>query len=188
MAVLELSVSEFRQIGKVGCPPNSAGARARRQGLLRARAVVYAVNRHRINRRECDPAHTSPEPGGNILAAPASGCGRGRRAMEGAMWRAKLRNKSVSRVELDQRAREARLRLEQVERLLSRAALKRSAVRRLLYLCSGGIFASASRESRTRGPLSNRRPSRMPTMHDVWVEECGSFCRASDLSLCHPSA
>jgi hypothetical protein len=104
------------------------------------------------------------------------------------MWRAKLRNKSVSRVELDQRAREARLRLEQVERLLSRAASKRSAVRRLLYLCSGGIFSNASRESRTRGPLSNRRPSRMPTIHDVWVEECGSFCRASDLSLCcHPS-
>jgi hypothetical protein len=104
------------------------------------------------------------------------------------MWRAKLWNKSVSRVELDQRAREVRLRLEQVERqLLSRAALKRPAVRQLLYLCSGGIFARASRESRTRGPLSNRRPSRMPTIHDVWVEECGSFCRASDLSLCHPS-
>jgi hypothetical protein len=104
------------------------------------------------------------------------------------MWRAKLWNKSVSRVELDQRAREVRLRLEQVERqLLSRAALKRPAVRRLLYLCSGGIFVSASRESRTRGPLSNRRPSRMPTIHHVWVEECGLFCRASDLSLCHPS-
>jgi hypothetical protein len=104
------------------------------------------------------------------------------------MWRAKLWNKSVSRFELDQRAREVRLRLEQVERqFLSRAALKRPAVRRLLYLCSGGIFARASRESGTRGPLSNRRPSRMPTIHDVWVEERGSFCRASDLSLCHPS-
>jgi hypothetical protein len=96
-----------------------------------------------------------------------------------------LLSKSVPRVDIDQRSREARLRIEQVERLLSRAALKLSAVRRLLYLCSGGIFSSASRKSRTRWPLSNRRPSRMPTIHDVWVEECGSFCRASDLSLCH---
>src|ERR1700730_12993088 len=101
------------------------------------------------------------------------------------MMRANLSNKSVSRVELDQRARDARLRLERIERLLVlRAAVTDSWLRRLLYLCSGGIFASASR---TRGPLSVRRPSRMPTIHDGWVEECGSFCRASDLSLCHPS-
>jgi hypothetical protein len=102
------------------------------------------------------------------------------------MWRAKLWNKSVSRVELDQRAREARLRLEQVERqLVPRAALKRPAVRRPVYLCSGGVYPGASRESRTRWSLSNRRPSRQ--FMTVWVEECGSFCRASDLSLCHPS-
>jgi hypothetical protein len=103
------------------------------------------------------------------------------------MLRANLWNKSVSRVELDQRAREARLRLERIERQLLPRALTRSPLRRLLYLCRGGIFVSASRERRTRGPLSNRRPSRMPTMHVLWVEECGSFCRASDVSLCHPS-
>jgi hypothetical protein len=38
--------------------------------------------------------------------------------MEGAMLRANLSNKSVSRVELDLRARDARLRLERIERLL----------------------------------------------------------------------
>jgi hypothetical protein len=75
------------------------------------------------------------------------------------MMRANLWNKSVSRVELDQRARDARLRLERIERLLVlRAAVTDSWLRRLLYLCSGGIFASASR---TRGPPSVRRPSRM---------------------------
>jgi hypothetical protein len=104
------------------------------------------------------------------------------------MLRAKLWNKSVPRVELDQRARATRLRLERIERqLVPRAASTHSSLRRLLYLFRGGIFVSASRESRTRGPLSNRRP-RLPQIQEVWVEECGSFCRASDLSFCHPCA
>jgi hypothetical protein len=85
------------------------------------------------------------------------------------MRRANLWNQSVSRVELDQRAREARLRLERIERQLLPRALTRSPLKRLLYLCRGGIFVSVSRESRTRGPLSDRRPSRMPTIHHVWV-------------------
>ena len=110
------------------------------------------------------------------------------RAMEGAMRKANLWNQSVSRVELNQRARDARLRLERIERqLLPRAAVVRSPLRQIFYLCSGGIFASASRESRPRGPLSHRRPSRTPTIHDIWVEECGSLCRTSDLVLCRPS-
>jgi hypothetical protein len=103
------------------------------------------------------------------------------------MQRATLWNQSVSRVELDQRARDARLRLVRLERLLlPRDAVTRTPLRRLLYLCNG-VFASASRESRPRGPLSKRRPSPTPTIHDIWVEECGSFCRASDLVLCRPS-
>jgi hypothetical protein len=99
-----------------------------------------------------------------------------------------LWNKTVSRAELDQRAREARLRLERMEQqFLARAAVARLPLRQLLYLCSGGILASASRESRQRGPLSNRRPSRTPPIHDIWVEECGSFCRAADPVLCRLS-
>jgi hypothetical protein len=102
------------------------------------------------------------------------------------MLRAKLCNESVSRVELDQRAREARLRLERIERqLLPRATVTRPPLRRLLHLFSGGVYPGASRESRTRWSLRNRRPSRQ--FMTVWVEECGSFCRASDLSLCRPS-
>jgi hypothetical protein len=51
--------------------------------------------------------------------------------MEGAMLRASLSNKSVSRVELDQRARDARLRLERIERLLVlRAAVTDTWLRR----------------------------------------------------------
>jgi hypothetical protein len=102
------------------------------------------------------------------------------------MLRAKLWNENVPRVELDERAREARLRLERIERqLLPRAAVTRPPLRRLLYLFSGGVYPGAPRESGKRWPLSNRRPSRQ--FMTVWVEECGSFCRASDLSLCHPS-
>jgi hypothetical protein len=104
------------------------------------------------------------------------------------MRRANLWNRSLSQGELDQRARDARLRLERLERLfLPLTTVTGSLLRRLLYHCSG-VFARASRESRPRGPLSNPRPSRTPTIHDIWVEECGSLCRASaDLALCRPS-
>ena len=103
------------------------------------------------------------------------------------MVRANLSNKSVSRVELDQRARDARLRLERIERLLVlRAALTASWFRRVLWLFSFGRSDEGSRVRRTRRTLSNQRP-RLPQIQDVWVEECGAFCRASALSLCHPS-
>ena len=62
------------------------------------------------------------------------------------MLRTNLWNESVPRVELDQRARDARLRLERIERqLVPRAASTRFPRRRLLYLFTGGIFVSASR-------------------------------------------
>ena len=56
------------------------------------------------------------------------------------MLRTNLWNKSVPRVELDQRARDARLRLEQLERLLApRAAAARSWLRRVVCLFSFGL-------------------------------------------------
>jgi hypothetical protein len=45
-------------------------------------------------------------------------------AVEGAMLRNNLSNKSVPRVELDQRARDARVRLDQIERLAVPASAK----------------------------------------------------------------
>ena len=42
----------------------------------------------------------------------------GVRAVEGAMLKAILRDKNASRVEIDQRARDARLQLKHIERLL----------------------------------------------------------------------
>jgi hypothetical protein len=68
-------------------------------------------------------------------------------------------NESTSRVEIDQRARDARHRLEQIERLLvSPAAVTASWLRRVLYLSSFGRSGVWSRTSRIQGPLSNRRP------------------------------
>ena len=79
--------------------------------------------------------------------------------------RTNLSSKSVPRIELDQRSRAARLRFERIDRLLMlRAAVKISPLKRLLCLFSVGIYGGAPRESRTRGPLSDRRPSRMPAV------------------------
>ena len=85
------------------------------------------------------------------------------------MWKAILWNKSVPRAEIDQRVRDARLRLEQVERLLvPRAAVTASWLRRVLCIFSLVRSGEASRASGTRGPLIIRRPH-MPQIHQGWV-------------------
>jgi hypothetical protein len=89
--------------------------------------------------------------------------------MEGAMLKTILCNKSASRVEIDQRARDARLRLEQIERLLvPRAAVTASWLRRALYLFSFATPGEEWRTSRARGPLNNRRPL-VSQIHRGWV-------------------
>ena len=85
------------------------------------------------------------------------------------MWKAILRNKSVPRAEIDQRARDARLRLEQIERLLAlRAPVTASWLRRVLCIFSLGRPIEGSQTSQTRGPLIIRWP-RMPQIHQAWV-------------------
>jgi hypothetical protein len=104
-----------------------------------------------------------------LLVAPLPAALGSVRAMEGGMPRTNLWNQSVPRVELDQRSREARLRLERIERLfVPRAAVTHSRLGRLLGLLSVGIYRGAPQESRIRGPLSDRRPSRRPTILEVW--------------------
>jgi hypothetical protein len=86
------------------------------------------------------------------------------------MLRANLCNKSVSRVELDQRARDARLRLERVERLLVLcAAVTDSRLRRVLWLFSFGRSGEGSQARRTRGTMSKHRP-RLPQIQEVWLD------------------
>jgi hypothetical protein len=95
--------------------------------------------------------------------------------MEGAMLRANLWNKSVSRVELDQRARDARLRLERIERLLVlRAAVSDTWLGRVLWLFSFRSSGEGSRTRQTRGTLSNQRPH-LPQIQEVWLEVCAAL-------------
>jgi hypothetical protein len=103
------------------------------------------------------------------------------------MLRANLWNKSVPRVELDQRARDARLRLERIEGLLvPRAAATASRLRRVLCLFSFSRSGEGSRARRTRGSLSNQRPH-LPQIQKVWLEVRGSPCRALGPALHHPA-
>jgi len=85
--------------------------------------------------------------------------------MEGAMPSINLWSRSVSRVELDQRSREARLRLERLEPLVVlRAIVAHSWFWRLVTLLSIGRDRGAPRGKRIRWPLKNRRPPRVRTI------------------------
>ena len=76
----------------------------------------------------------------------------------------KFWSRSLSRVEIDQRSREALLQLERMERLLIwRAAVRQSRLRRVLYLFRVSIHRRAPEERRARGPLSDWRSSRCST-------------------------
>ena len=93
------------------------------------------------------------------------------------MARPNLWGKSVPRVELDHRARDARIRLARIERLL----VPRVAVRglwlgplaRLLGLRVGG---NGRGSDRTTGSFSNRQRGCMPEIESVCFEGCGTFC------------
>jgi hypothetical protein len=98
------------------------------------------------------------------------------------MPRANLWNKRVSRVELDQRARDTRLRLERIERLLVlRAAASDTWLRRVLWLFNFGRSGEGSRARRTRGTMSNQRP-RLPQIREVWLEVCACIGACAPLA------
>jgi hypothetical protein len=72
------------------------------------------------------------------------------------MFRNNVLIRNVPRVELDQRARAARLRLERVERLLApRPAVRHHWFRWLMCISADRLYARA-REDRTGEPLSYR--------------------------------
>ena len=96
---------------------------------------------------------------GEVMDAPPPGDIRSTRAMEGVMPKENLWNKSVPRVEYDHRAREARLQLERVERLLVKHyAVKDTRPFRLLRLLAYSIFGRGRRGGRSTGSPSDRRP------------------------------
>src|SRR5690242_17511471 len=97
------------------------------------------------------------------MDAPPPGRSRSTRAMEGAMPKENLWNKSVPRVEYDHRARDARRRFEQIERLLvNRDAAMLSRYFRVLRLLGVNIAGSARRRGQRTGSPSDRRPCLIP--------------------------
>ena len=125
------------QPGRIDAPDSSRlGVRGHGETDLRIRL-------RKINRRQCEAAHTSSGIG-ELLVAPSPAFTGAGRAVEGAMMRTNLWSESVPRVELDQRSRTARLRLERIDRLLiPRAAVTQSRLRRLLCFFSVGIYGGA---------------------------------------------
>lgn len=92
------------------------------------------------------------------------------------MQKVNLWSNSVPRVELDHRARDARLRLERLERLLVPRAVTNNWLGRALYLFRSGRYGEARQGHRTGRPLSNRRPPGIPQIHDDWIGVYGSCC------------
>jgi hypothetical protein len=82
----------------------------------------------------------------------------------------------MSRAELDQRAREARLRFERIDRLLIlRATVTHSGIRRLLYLATVGRYGEMQQEGEAKELLSDRWPSRLSMLFGLCLENAGGF-------------
>jgi hypothetical protein len=99
--------------------------------------------------------------------------------MEDAMARRKLWGNSVSRVELDHRARDARIRYFRIERLfLPRAPVVGfwlSPLIRLLGFRAGGYGRRSGRGSRSQ---SDSRLGYMRETDSAWSGGCGVVCYA----------
>jgi hypothetical protein len=92
-----------------------------------------------------------------------------------------LWNKNVPRVEYDYRARDARLRLERVERLLMRRDAAVGSRFGLLRLLISNIAGSGGRRGRRTGSPNDRRPCGIGTpcpASFVFIKEHAVFCRA----------
>jgi hypothetical protein len=96
------------------------------------------------------------------------------------MPRDNLRQPSAARVELDQRSREARLRLERIERLLAARLLpKQSLLRRVLYYLRSRIYAGEQvGGGSTRATLTGRRPRQGRKMPDETGLATDRWCAA----------
>jgi hypothetical protein len=78
------------------------------------------------------------------------------------MFKAQLPGRAVPRVEYDHRARVARVRLEQLERLLVARRPVRRLPFRLLKLLAVNISGSGRKNDKSTGSSSDRRPCGMP--------------------------
>ena len=124
----------------------------------------------RVARGMCEVAHTSLEnwPG---IADSRPGFGWGTIVLwEGVMPRSNPWSRNMPRVELDQRSREARLRLERIDRLfILRATATHSRLRRLLYLFTVRRYGGLPQEGGVEELRSDRWRSSLPMLLGLWL-------------------
>ena len=87
-------------------------------------------------------------------------------------------NQSVSRVELDQRSRAARLRFERIDRLfIVRPTMTHPRLRRLLYLFTVGRHGALPKDGGDRELSNDPWSSSVPMLLGLWLENAG-FCNS----------
>ncbi len=111
--------------------------------------------------RTCDPLHSRLDHRSDRRSVTA-GCTVTRK--EGAMPNQNLWNRNVPRIEHDHRARDTRLRLERIERLLvKRDAAGGSQYLRQILLLLGNTAGSGRRRGRRTGSSNDWRPCHIGT-------------------------
>jgi hypothetical protein len=99
--------------------------------------------------------------------------------MEDAMARRKLWSNSVSRVELDHRARDARVRLVRIERLLvPRAAAAGSWLSPVVRLLGFRVYGNGRKGDQITASLTKPRGDCMPEADSASFDECSAACYA----------
>jgi hypothetical protein len=87
------------------------------------------------------------------------------------MPKTNLWDRSVPRVELDRRSREARLRFERIDQLfIVCATVTPSRLRRLFYLFTVGRYGGLPQEGEVEELLSDRWPSGLSMLLGLWVD------------------
>ena len=92
-------------------------------------------------------------------------------AMEGAISKTNLSSRTVPRVELDHRSREARLRLERIAQLfILRVTATHFRLRQLLCFFGLGRYGGLPQEGGDKKLLSDRGPSGLPIILGLFLE------------------
>ena len=90
------------------------------------------------------------------------------------MPRTNIWNQSVSRIEIDQRSREARVRFERTDLLfVLSTTVRHSWLRGLLYLITDRRYGGLPKDGGVKEPRGDRWPSRLPMLLGIWLEHAG---------------
>src|SRR5947209_20318445 len=115
--------------------------------------------------------------GGNLrgIADASPGYGWGNvDVVGGVMPRTNICNQSVTRIEIDQRSRAARLRFERIDQLfIVRPKMTHVRLRRLLYLFTVGRYGALPQKGGNRELSSDSWSSGLPMLLGLWLENAG---------------